>query len=42
LPEDTLDVGRPGIESIECIAVDSVGEVLPLQDGGRFRVVRVV
>ena len=42
LPENTFEVGRPGIERIKCIAVDSVEEVLSLQDGGRFGVVRVV
>jgi len=42
LPENTFDVGRPGIERIECIAVDRVEEVLSFQDGGRFGVVREV
>ena len=31
LPENTFDVGRPGIERTECIAVDRVEEVLSLQ-----------
>ena len=42
LPENTFDVGRPGIERIECIAVDRVEKVLSFQDGGRFGVVREV
>ena len=42
LPENTFDVGRPGIERTECIAVDRVEEVLSFQDGGRFGVVREV
>ena len=42
MPENTFDVGRPGIERIECIAVDRVEEVLSFQDGGRFGVVREV
>ena len=39
MPENTFDVGRPGIERIECIAVDRVEEVMAFQDGGRFGVV---